>query len=70
MESEQAASIRSKLQELTSASWVDGYDREFIRNILAEENFDYLPAITNKRIEKLLAEDDFRKKHPNAIRHY
>jgi hypothetical protein len=66
-----ACSTRAALEAVATAPWVDGYDREFIRNTLAEEpNLDYLSAVTNRRIEKILMEDEFRKRHPNAQRIY
>jgi hypothetical protein len=60
---------RVKLMELAAAPWVDGYDREFIANVL-EEDLDYLSAISARRIQKLLEENEFKRKHPNAKKVY
>lgn len=59
---------RAKLMELAIAPWVDGYTREFIQNVLLED-LDYLSAISARRIQKLLEEDEFRQQHPNATWH-
>jgi predicted restriction endonuclease len=67
MESDHAKQTRTGLEVALAAPWLDVYDREIIRNLFAEEpSFDYLSALTNRRIEKILKESEFRKRHPNA----
>jgi hypothetical protein len=68
MESAYAEQTRAKLYELATDKFVDGYDREFIANVLDEASLDYLSAVTNRRIEKILGDAEFRKRHPNATR--